>query len=341
LESRVTQQQVADKAGVSRSIVSYVINNGPRQVAPKTRERVLLANAELDYRPNIHAQNLMRNQWGTVAAKDLGLVLPTVALLRRPYYGTILSGIHQAAHERHYHIRFMRFFEELHNPVLFNHLIHQEEISGIILMSLDQCINSDADRKLIELIQERMDNIVCLEWRMEGLPSISFDRAEAAFLAARHLIQLGYRDIIYLGMEDERVTGYMRARMENQLPIHTDTVYHAWNSETAYQEAKRLVSDGVIPRAIVAGSDEVAFGILSCLREYDVAVPDKVAVASIDNIPLSAYAAPPLTTVDVPKVEMGRMAVEFLIKHQKEQDVTTSATLLPVRLILRDSSGSY
>ncbi|MCA9950323.1 MAG: LacI family DNA-binding transcriptional regulator [Anaerolineales bacterium] len=337
---RITQQDVADKAGVSRGIVSYVINNGPRQVAPETRERVLQAIAELGYRPNVHAQQLLRKQWGTVAGKDLGLILPNVALLRRPYYGSVLSGIHQAAHDNHHRIRFMHFFAELHDPVRFNALIHREEISGLILMSLDQCIHTAADKKLIEQIRERIDNIVCLEWYAEGLPSVSFDRAGAAYLAAQHLIQLGYRSIIYLGIEDERVNGYLRACMENQLPVNPTSVFFARNSETGYQEVERLISAGIIPRAIVAGSDEVAFGILRCLRQHQITVPHEIAIASIDNIPLAAYAAPPLTTVDVPKIDMGRVAVKVVIKNGKDKDSTTVANLLPTKLIVRESSGA-
>lgn len=126
----VTQEDVARLAGVSRGIVSYVINNGPRSVAPETRERVLEAIAELGYRPNKHAQQLMREQWGSVAERDFGLILPNVTLLQRPYYGTILASIYQTVHDFHYRIRFIRFFDELQNPALFNELIHREEILG-------------------------------------------------------------------------------------------------------------------------------------------------------------------------------------------------------------------
>jgi DNA-binding LacI/PurR family transcriptional regulator len=337
--AKITQKDVAERAGVSRGIVSYVINNGPRDVAPETRERILQAIEELGYRPNKHAQQLMREQWGSVAARDFGLILPNVILLQRPYYGSVLAGIHQTAHDNHYRIRFMRFFDELQNPALFNELIHREEISGLILMSLDQCVTTDADRKLIEQIRERIDNIVCLEWHWEGLPSVSFDRAGAARKATAHLLQLGYRDIVYLGMDDERVMGYYQARMEHDLPVAPSTVFFAQDLASGYEEVMPLLAQGQ-PRAIVAGSDEVAFGILRRLRERNIAVPQEIALASIDNIPMAAYAAPPLTTVNVPKMNMGRVAVEVLVNYEKDAQKPSILNLLPTELIVRQSCGT-
>jgi LacI family transcriptional regulator len=337
--ARVTQKDVAERAGVSRGIVSYVINNGPRDVAPETRQRVLQAIEELGYRPNKHAQQLMREQWGSVATRDFGLVLPDVVLLQRPYYGSVLAGIHQTAHDHHYRIRFMRFFDELQNPALFNELIHREEISGLILMSLDQCITTDADRKLIEQMRQRIDNIVCLEWHLEGLPSVSFDRAGAARMATTHLLQSGYRDIVYLGMEDERVMGYYQARMEHGLPVTSDTVFFAKDLASGYDVVPHILAQGQ-PRAIVAGSDEVAFGVLRRLREHNIVVPQAIALASIDNIPMAAYACPPLTSVNVPKMNMGRVAVEVLVNYERDAQKPPILNILPTKLIVRQSCGT-
>lgn len=337
--SNATQKDVAELAGVSRGIVSYVINNGPRPVAPETRERVLRAIAELGYRPNKHAQQLMREQWGSVAERDFGLILPSVTLLQRPYYGSVLAGIYQTAHDLHHRIRFMRFFDELQNPALFNELIHRQEISGLILMSLDQCITTEADKQLVEQIRGRISNIVCLEWQVEGLPSVSFNRAAAAHKAATHLINLGYSNIVYLGLDDERVAGYHQARIEHQLPFAPTSVFYAHDLESGYTEVERVLTAENWPEAIVVGSDEIAFGVLRKLRERNVPVPQKIALASIDNVPMAAYAAPPLTTIDVPKIEMGQVAVEVLVNNSKGKTDTAVLTILPTKLIVRDSCG--
>lgn len=89
----------------------------------------------------------------------------------------------------------------------------------------------------------------------------------------------------------------------------------------------------------MVGSDEIAFGVLRKLRERNVPVPQKIALASIDNVPMAAYAAPPLTTIDVPKIEMGQVAVEVLVNNSKGKTDTAVLNILPTKLIVRDSCG--
>ena len=195
---QVTQADVARKAGVSRSIVSYVINNGPRSVSPETRERVLKAIEELGYRPNKHAQMLIRQQENSVTEKYFGIVLADVEMFRRPYYGSILASIHEHAHAQNAHIRFMRVFRDLKNPLLLNELIHPDEISGLILLGVDQVLSAKEDHRLLEQILSRISTAVTVEWRWDGVPSIQFDRQEAGHKAAKHLIGLGHTRLAYI-----------------------------------------------------------------------------------------------------------------------------------------------
>ena len=167
-DKAITQEDVAHHAGVSRSIVSYVINNGPRKVSDETRNRVLAAIKDLGYRPNKHAQ-MLSSADDTLAQKYIGIILASNFMFKRPYYGSILASIHEHAHERDCHIRFIRVFEDFNNPMLFNELIHPNEISSAILLGLDQVLNTPDDRMLVEEIVEVARN--------EGL-----ERVEAEFL---------------------------------------------------------------------------------------------------------------------------------------------------------------
>ena len=115
----VTQKDIARRAGVSSTVVSYVINEGPRAVAEETRQRVLQAIEELGYRPNKHAQRLKSKT--EQAKRQLGIIIGGGSeILKRPYYGDILSGIYDEAYRQGQRIRFIHFFEELHDPILFN-----------------------------------------------------------------------------------------------------------------------------------------------------------------------------------------------------------------------------
>ena len=137
-KEHVTQKDVADHAGVSTSIVSYVINNGPRSPSAETRgDRVLRAIEELDYRPNKHAQMLMRRSLNRTGPRQFGIVVGgDSSMFTRPFYGDILAGIYAEAHRCQMRVRFLQFLDDLTDPILFNELIHPEEVSGCSLPSI-------------------------------------------------------------------------------------------------------------------------------------------------------------------------------------------------------------
>src|ERR1700694_1103622 len=113
----ITQDDVARRAGVTRSIVSYVINDGPRKVATPTRNRVLEAIKELGYRPNKHAQ-ILSSVYDNPAGNYIGIVLASNIMFKRPFYGSILASIHEHAHEIGWHVRFIRVSDDFCDPAL-------------------------------------------------------------------------------------------------------------------------------------------------------------------------------------------------------------------------------
>ncbi|HOJ99736.1 MAG TPA: LacI family DNA-binding transcriptional regulator [Termitinemataceae bacterium] len=348
---KTTQSDVARRAGVSRSMVSYVLNGTDAAIAPETRERILKAIEELNYRPNTFAQALHRGASGNLADKQIGIVMCDVDRFLRPYYAEILAGIHQAAHRNRYHIRFIRFFEELKDPVLFNKLVHPEEISGLILLSLDQVLQETEDTHVIERIKDRIEQVVCVEWNYDGLPSVSFDRQDAMYRAVVHLLNKGYKKIFYIGEIDNRTLGYKQALIEEQKASPMDFyIDNANNMTSGYEAAQRLYHEETFQRllpqgesspterpAICAGSDEVAIGILRFLHEKNIMVPHQVGLISMDNIEMAAFANPPLTTINVQKRAMGEQAVELLIRGQARQGAQAVTVLLPTSLIERNS----
>ncbi len=337
----VTQMDVAQRAGVSRSIVSYVLNGGPRAVSPETRERVLKAIEELGYRPNKHAQMLTRQQEKVAAEKYFGIVLANVNMFRRPYYGSILASIHERAHAENGHIRFVRMFHDLQNPILFNELIHPDEVSGLILLGLDQVLATDDDRSLLDEMLSRIDNAVAVEWQWEGIPSIQFDRHAAGYKAARYLLELGHTRLAYVGQSDRRLSGFQQALWESGIQIEPECVFsEADDALKGYEGCARIMALRDLPTAFVAGSDEVAFGVLKHLHERQVQVPDQISLVSIDDIDLASFANPALTTVHVPKEDMGLYAVQVLIDHNTRRDIPSAAVVLPTHLVIRESCGA-
>jgi LacI family transcriptional regulator len=337
---KVTQNDVAQRAGVTRSMVSYVINGRSHSVAPETRQKILNAISELEYRPNKFAQALSMGSTGVLADQNIGIVLCNAEIFLRPYYAEILAGIHQAAHEKGFHIRFIRFFGELKDPVLFNQLIHCEEICGLLLVALDQCMETQEDNLLIERIQAQIDQIVCVDCQITRLSSVSFDRQAAAFQAVNYLFDQGYSDIAYIGESDKRIAGFKQAFLEHGVEdisgLYIDAAADMASGHKAVQRLHQ--SRGVLPRAICAGSDEVAVGILHYLHEQGIAVPGKTALISIDNIEMAEYTNPKLTSINIQKRAIGYRAVEMIVNRAAGQGENALTLLLPTNLMIRKST---
>ena len=332
----ITQNDVAKAAGVTRSMVSYVINNSSdRAVAPETRQRILKAIDTLGYRPNKAAQALQQgNEY--FAKNQIGLILNGADVFVRPYYAEIISGIYLAAHKNNYHLHFIRFFNELKDPVLFNKLIHPEEIGSLIMVSTDQIIKTQEDHNIIDKIKSRISKIVCVEWKYEGLSSVLFDRQDTAKRATKHLLSKGYKEISYIGENDDRVIGVQSAFIEMGLPSALlKFIIPAFNMEGGANAIKHFLENDTLTRAIVCGSDEVAIGALCELNKARIEVPKRVAIISIDNIESSAFCTPPLTTMNVQKAAMGEYAVEMIVNNSATQDEKAVCLSLPTSIVER------
>lgn len=339
----VTQDDVARYAGVSRAVVSYVLNNGPRNVSEETRARVLNAIQELGYRPNKHAQQL---KLGADAAQNsIGIIAGGTSynLLERPYYSVILAGLFDKAGQLNQHIRFFSFFEALKDPVFFNKNIHREEISSLLLLLPNQIKDDPEHEQLFAEIMRRIDNIICLETPIYDLPTLIVDLAAAAEMAVEHLIRLGHRRIAFLALMDGRLTGYKRALISHDLPYEADLVYELDPPRmltSAYDLTNALIEAHPDITAIFAANDETAIAAIAALHDRGLSVPDDIAIVSIDNTTIASMVRPALTTVHIPMRDMSEHALRMLIA-QREHPITPRASmLLPVELVVRESCGA-
>lgn len=339
----VTQKDIARQAGVSSTVVSYVINNGPRSVAEKTRQRVLKAIKELGYRPNKHAQSLKSNK--IPVKRQLGIIMGAGSeFLRRPYYGDILSGVYDEAYRQGQRIRFFHFLEELHDPLLFNEHVHPEEISALIFFPPYDSLTNPQNHALIERITERIRNVICLEASIAELPSVVFDRVGASRTATRHLITLGHEQIGFVGKHDNRVEGYRQALLEHGLPYQEHLLRHPGEQkntpEEGYAGASALLALSERPTAIFAASDEVALGVLGAVYDHGLRVPQDLALVSIDDLDFAPMIRPALTTIRVPRQQMGIHALRMLAMHETYPDTQPASVVLPTELIVRQSCGA-
>lgn len=338
----ITQEDVARRAGVSRAIVSYVLNNGPRNVSPETRERVLTAIRELGYRPNQHAQRLKMGD--DAATNSIGIIAGGEGynLLERPYYSVLLAGLFDSAHQLNQHIRFFSFFEALKDPVFFNKNIHREEISSIILILPNLILEDHEHEGIFRQMMERINTIICLESSIYDLPALVLDLSAAAETAVEHLIALGHRRIGFLDMQDARLEGYKRALWLHNIDYDASIVRPLNPAQlltSAYDSTSDLLEENPAVTALFVSNDEGAVAAIAALRDRGLSVPNDIAIVSIDNTEMSNFIRPALTTVSIPIREIGENALRYLVSQRAHP--IPGSIVLPLQLVVRESSGAF
>ena len=303
-------RDVAELAEVSTATVSHVLN-GTRYVSPKLTERVQTALVVLDYRPDAVAQSLRRRKTMT-----LGLLLPSVEI---PFFASVVYSIERSASDEGYNVilcdsDWQMAAEEAHLRDLL-----ARRVDGLI------CISASMGPAEIGPVIEGGTPVVMFERQMPdiGLDAVGIDNEGGAYEATKHLLELGHRRVgIVQGMafstvSDERLRGCRRAFAEQGSAFDDGGLLFCGNylPETGWQATERFLTLPERPSAIFAFNDLMAMGVLNRLEEAGLRVPEDVAVVGFDDIPLSRYMGPGLTTVRQPLAEMGRTAVKMLLQR--------------------------
>ena len=337
----VTSEQVARLAGVSRATVSRALNGSPK-VSEKARSRVQEAIASLGYEPDVVAQSLVRQRSRTIALclfyGEKGIALAPFAQTRRYFYLDMLSDVEQAISAESYDLLLPSSPSFQKNYV---RSLQMRRVAGVLAISL-----SPNDPRIEELIASDLPTVF-VDSIAQGKRAtyVTSDNSDGSRQVTEHLLALGHRRIAVIagsivgaiGME--RLLGCQRTLAQAGLALDPNLVVQAgWNTEEAYQATRDLLSRRRDFTAILAGSDLMAIGILRALHEQGIRVPEEVSVVGFDDVNLSRYTEPPLTTVRQDREEMSRSAVQLLINMIEENGVA-SPVIVPTKLIVRASTG--
>lgn len=335
----VTIHDVAELAEVSIGTVSAVVNRKDT-VSKSTRRKVLRAISELNYRPSAAARRRLQPS----AEKSIGLVIKEV---HNPYFADVMIGVQEAAAEHGYSV-LMASSEgayELEQQIVA--LLEAKDIEGLIINPL---LDEDAD--LSHLFEMRQHNIplVLLE-RVWGLKAslVDVDNVAASKTAVEYLIDRGHEHIVHFAgppyslHSDERIEGMRHAFSARRLTFDDSDVVRAGAAlEDGYRAGLAFFRDRPEeerPTAVTCYNDLVAIGLMRALRELGLRVPEDVSVIGYDDIDMAQYASVPLTTVHVPKTEMGRRAAELLIQQAEAAEVgAIERVSLDAELIVRAST---
>jgi LacI family transcriptional regulator len=326
-------KQVAERAGVSISTVSHVINN-TRVVSDDVRRRVLGIIDELRYVPSAVARSLKNDKTNTI-----GVLVPNSS---NPYFAELIRWIEDAAFELGYSIILCNAHGGGLKQTAYLRLLTEKRIDGLVLVA------SGADHEQDLLLRDESVPIIQLERALPGLGAdlILVRQEEGAWQATRHLIELGHRDIACVsGPADlprsrERVGGFLRAMIEAGLAVAEDTIVHAeFTSAGGHAAFGSLLGRPHRPTAVFVTSDLMAIGVLCAACGAGVRVPDELSVVGYDDIGGASYAAPPLTTIAPPKREMARLAIHQLIERIRGGHEPLRSVALASSLVVRASTA--
>lgn len=329
-------QDVAERARVSRTTVSFVLNDVPGvKISDETRQRVLEAARELDYYPTAAARSLASGK-----TRRIGLILGEGQdrLAADAFLPTFLQGVTASVHQ-HGYLLMLQLSEDVPSHEAYSRLIREQQVDGLILSGPRY-----DDPLLGQLAEERFPLILHGQLSGYDLPFVDVDNTAGAYQAVQHLLALGHRRIgfisnapLFYSGSQERFDGYKKALAEHNLPLDPELVRTATflpqSGQAAMKDLLHLLDR---PTAVFAASDVVAFGAMSAIHQAGLCIPEDMAIVGFDDIFLAAHSQPPLTTVRVPAYGLGWTAAETLIGLiEGDEDVTS--TTLESELIIRAS----
>ena len=329
----VSSKDVAKRAGVSQTTVSRVLNN-PGAVRQKTIDKVNQAIQELGYRPNSIARSLVSNQTKTIALIS--------GPLSNPFFMEATTAIVNYANEKGYRIHV--YFENQWNQEETYDGIFETKVDGIILCSILY-----EDQIFEELKTLNIPLVMFNRKHKEPCNFIEIDNEEAGYIATKHLIDLGHRNISWVGSHlsmttfSGRLKGYERALKEAGIPLNENLVIvdgvKEESFEVSYQRLNGLL-DTVT--GIYASTDSIALSLLDRLISDGYQVPEDISLIGTDNVKLASHASLQISTVgNCQQVNLGLVAVKelFALMEEPEKNTEVIQTTLPVQLYKRETTG--
>jgi LacI family transcriptional regulator/LacI family purine nucleotide synthesis repressor len=323
---------IARLSGVSKSTVSRVLSGGSCKAS--TKQKILDAAQKLNYQPNRLARAMITKKTGII-----GIIIyrKNKPFLSHPFYGEIIESIAKEAKMEGYSIIMMA--DDEINHMSLNQLI-QYRVDGLILIGY-------ISAELINLIKKKEIPYVLINnsTNVENATNVINDDYNGAYDAAIHLIQKGYINIAYLSGPIEhmsykrRLDGFQAALHENGLRIDQHNLYISDSTaEGGKDGAMKILQSKNMPDAVFASNDMMAIGALQVFNSAGLKIPNDIAVMGFDDIYMSQYTVPPLSTVHVDKIQIGSIAMKKLYAMMNDDNYINECTVIPAKVVIRNST---
>ncbi len=335
-----TIKDVARKANVSIATVSLVINNHKR-ISSETKLLVNKTIKELNYHPSHTARGLVSRK-----TKNIGFILTEDHFLRsEPFYTRIFLGTEFEARNYEYYILLTTIPSDFQRGDKLPRFILERNIDGIIVAGkVPDTIIKDLEKYEMPLA------FVDYYPPSEKYPVVLIDNVSGALQAVQHLLELGHKNIAFIGADikhpsiRDRFQGYKIALERNGMSVNpnyntiTDEIYPA--RENGYQAAKKLLSKNKKITGIFTCNDAMAIGVMQYLKDNNIKVPEDISLIGFDDVEADLSLDPPLSTISVPKLELGIEAFRLMKDILKNRVKSPKKILVPTELVIRQSTGS-
>ena len=329
-----TIKDVAALAGISYTTVSHVLNK-TRPVSEPVRLKVEEAIARLDYVPSAVARSLKAKSTATI-----GLL---VANSLNPYFAELARGIEDYCERNNYCVILCNCDDDPDKQRSYLRVLLEKRVDGLVVAS------AGGNAGLASGLAGVRTPMVIVDRSLEGIDAdlVRIDHEQGAYLATRHLLDLGHRAIACIGgpaitsVAHMRKAGYLRALSEAGLIPNDDWMIESDFSCTGgYEAAGRLLS-GDRPSAIFACNDMMGIGVLRAAAERHIRVPEQLSVIGFDDVQMSRYVYPALTTVGQSILQLGETAAQVLLRRIATPQQAVEQLIVAPSIVLRESTGPY
>ncbi|UZR96282.1 LacI family DNA-binding transcriptional regulator [Chondrinema litorale] len=332
-----TIYDIASELKISPSTVSRALNKH-KSIGKKTIKRVQDKALQLGYRPNHVAANL-RNQ----KTHTIGVIISRVD---RPFIATLIGGIESEAKKQGYNVIFTQSYDKTELEIENANVLFNSRIDGLIVSLAMETTNYDH----FKLFTEKGIPLLFVDRVTESLNTdlVVIDNTHSGYMATKHLIEQGCKRIAHFAgaqhrdVYKNRRKGYENALLEHGIEIEEDliVVLDILSAEDGYKAAMGMLSQENRPDGIFTSNDTTAVSVIQCAKKLGIKVPEELAVIGFNNDSISTIIDPPLSTIDHPAAQMGKIAARQLLNKKIHPEIDSSNIVkLKTNLVMRASSN--
>ncbi|WP_101842774.1 LacI family DNA-binding transcriptional regulator [Halobacillus sp. Marseille-P3879] len=327
-----TIKDVARYADVSVATVSRVLSK-KGSVSKKSKQKVLKAVKQLNYKPNALGRYLR-----TSHTKTILMVIPDIT---NPFFSNVIRGIQTTAAQLGYEVLIIDSEHADFDSKKGFRMLEQKQVDGLIMLT------SRVDHSTFIEVAENYPTVLACEY-IEGtaIPTVSIDNVSAARKMTEHLIFLGYSKIAHIAgptttvLGIDRLQGFKQALQARKIPVKQSLIQEGdYSMESGYNLMLKLLAMEERPDAVFAANDEMAMGAVNAAKSLQLKVPEDIAVTGFDDIKMASLFTPSLTTISQPAFHIGEKSMKLLLSQMNKEPLSLSQYVLEDALVIRESCG--